>query len=68
MDRPRDDLGVVVQRPDQRMLIEKRQRLLLGRLALQKLADRPQAKAAVRKGRFARFFQCLAGVFLRQGE
>ena len=68
MDRPRDDCGVVVQRPNERMLVQKRQRLLLGRLALQQLADRPQPKAAVRQGDFAGFFQRFAGVLLGQAS
>jgi hypothetical protein len=35
MDRPGDDLGIVVQRPDERMLIQKWQRLLLRDFALE---------------------------------
>ena len=65
MDRPGDDLGVVVQRADQRMFVQKRQWFLFGVLALEQLADRPQSKAAVRKGNFAGFFQCLRTVRVR---
>ena len=68
MDRPRDDGGVIVQRPNDRMLVQERQRLLLGRLALQQLANRPQPEAAVRKGGFAGFFQGFAGVLLGQRQ
>ena len=68
MDRLRDDGGIIVQRPDDRMLVQERQRLLLGRLALQQLANRPQPLATVRKGDFAGFFQGFAGVLLGQRE
>jgi hypothetical protein len=39
MDRPCDDGRIIIQWPNQRMLIEKRQRLLLGRLAFEQLAN-----------------------------
>ena len=47
MDRPRDELGIVVERTDQRMFIEKRQRLLLRRFTLEQLANRPQPVTTV---------------------
>jgi hypothetical protein len=68
MDRPGDDLGIVIQRPDKRMLVEKRQRFLLRCLALEQLADRSQTEAAVRDRDFAGFFQGLAGMFLGEGQ
>ena len=39
MDRPCDDGPIIIERPNERMLIEKRQRLLHGRLALEQLAN-----------------------------
>ena len=48
LDRPRDDRGVFVERPDDRMLVQERQRLLLVRVALQQLAQRLQPEGAVR--------------------
>ena len=39
MDRPGDDGRIIIQWPNERMLIEKRQRLLLGRLAFEQLAN-----------------------------
>src|SRR6266576_2259590 len=68
MDRPSDDLGIVIQRPDERMLVEERQRFLLRCLALEQLADRSQTEAAVRDRDFAGFFQRLAGVLFRERE
>jgi hypothetical protein len=57
MDRPADHGGVIFERTDDRMLVEERQRLLLGRAAVEDLADGAQQITAVRKGRFAGFFQ-----------
>ena len=68
LDRPGDDGGVIVQRSNQRMLVQKRQRFLFGRLTQEQLADRPQPIAVVRNGRFTGIFQGVAGMFLRQGE
>jgi hypothetical protein len=38
MDRPRDERGIISQRPNDRMLVEKRQRLLRRRAMLHELA------------------------------
>jgi len=56
MDRPGDDLGIVIQRPKERMLVQKRHRLLLRGLTLQQLADCAHTEAAVREGEERRLF------------
>ena len=68
MDRPGHHGGIIVQRPNDRMLFQERQRLLLRRLAREQLANRAQAKGSVRKGRFAGFFQRIRRVLLGQAE
>jgi len=47
MDRPRDQLCVIVKRADDRMLFEKGQRRLRHGLTLEQLAQRPQPICAV---------------------
>jgi hypothetical protein len=47
MDRPRDQLRVIVKRADDRMLFEKGQRRLRHGLTLEQLAQRPQPIRAV---------------------
>ena len=68
MDRPRDDLGVIVQRADDRVLVQKRQRLLPRRRTVQQLAERLQAKRTVGKRRFTGFFQGFVRVLLAQAQ
>jgi len=41
MDRPRDHGRVIIQRPNERMLIQERQRLLQFALPLQQVTNRP---------------------------
>ena len=68
MDRPRDDSGVIIQRSNERMLIQERQRFLQVSLPLQQLANRPQSVATMRQGDFAGFFQRLAAMLPGQRE
>lgn len=68
MDRPRNHSGVIIQRTNERMLVQERQRFLLGGFAPHESADRFELPAAVRQGDFAGFFQRLTGVFLGQRE
>jgi len=63
-----DDAGVIVQRPDQWMRFEKRQRLLFRSAPFQELTNRAQAKSPVREGDFAGHFQGLAVVPLGQAD
>jgi putative SOS response-associated peptidase YedK len=66
MDRPRDDRGIISERPNDRMLVQKRQRLLCRRLMLQELPQGAKAVSAVRKGRFASIFQRCGRMLGRQ--
>ena len=62
MDRPSDHGGVVVERPNDRVLGEKLERLLPVGLPRDQLSQQPQAVALVGEGCFAGSFEFCAGV------
>lgn len=62
MDRPSDHGGIVIERPDDRMLGEKLEWLLPVGLPRDQLSQQPQAIALVGEGYFAGSFELRAGV------
>ena len=68
MDRPSDDGGIIVERTDDRVLVQKRQVLLRVGLPLGELTDCPQAIRTVRQGYFAGSFQGFAGMPLGESQ
>lgn len=66
MERPGNERGIISQRPNDRMLVEERQRLLRRRLMLQELSQCAKSIDAVRKGRFTGVFQRLGRMLHRQ--
>ena len=60
--RRQDDLRVIIQGSNDRMLVQKAERLLLGGLTPQQLPEWPQVEGTVGKCDFTGFFQLRAGV------
>lgn len=69
MDRALDHSGVIRHGANDGMFMQEGQRLLVSvSTPLEQRAQRPQTKAAVRKGRMAGFFQCFGRVAFRQRQ
>ena len=68
MERPRDDVAVISERANDRMLLQERQWFLLCRLASQEPPHSTEPPTTVRKGDFAGFFQGFAGMLLRERQ
>jgi hypothetical protein len=62
------DLGIIIQRTNDWMLLEKSKGFLLGCLSLEKLTNRSQVKRSVRESDSAGFFQGIAGVSTAQAH